>query len=291
MIPPEFDYSIPKTLTEAVALLGKNPDAKVLAGGHSLILMMKFRLASPAVLIDLNRLEGLAYLREEGGWLRIGAMTREADLEASDLIKKKYPLLADTARTIGDPSVRNMATVGGNLAHADPANDHPATMVAYGAQVVAVGPKGERSISIGDFFEGLFQTALARDEILTEIRIPEPRPNSGGAYLKVERKVGDYATVAVAVQLTLDASGKCVSAGIGLTNVGLTPIKATAAEDALKGQKLDDAVIKKAAQLAAQAAEPTSDRRGSEDYKRSLVRTLTTRALRKAVERAKGGQP
>jgi carbon-monoxide dehydrogenase medium subunit len=291
MIPPAFDYAVPKTLSEAITFLGKNPEAKILAGGHSLIPMMKFRLASPAVLIDLNRLDGLAYIREEGGWLRIGAMTREADLEASALVQKKYPLLADTARMIGDPLVRNMATVGGNLAHADPANDHPATMLAYGAQIVAVGPKGERSLAVGKFFEGLFQTALAHDEILTEIRIPEPRPNSGGAYVKVERKVGDYATVAVAAQLTLDASGSCASVGLGLTNVGLTPIKAAAAEDALKGQKPDDATIKKAAHLAAQAAQPTGDRRGSEEYKRALVKTLTIRALRKAVERAKGGLP
>jgi carbon-monoxide dehydrogenase medium subunit len=171
MIPPAFDYAVPKTLNEAVALLGQNPEAKILAGGHSLIPMMKFRLASPALLVDLNRLDGLAYLREEGGWLRIGAMTREADLDRSDLIHKKYPLLADTAKMIADPVVRNMATVGGNLAHADPANDHPATMLAYGAQVVATGPKGERVIPIDQFFKGPFETALARDEILTEIRV------------------------------------------------------------------------------------------------------------------------
>lgn len=289
MIPPAFDYAVPKTLNEAVALLGKNPEAKILAGGHSLIPLMKFRLASPALLIDLNRLEGLAYLREEGGWLRIGAMTREADLEASDLIQKKYPLLADTARMIGDPLVRNMATVGGNLVHADPANDHPATMLAYGAQLVAAGPKGERVVPVDQFFKGPFETALAHEEILTEIRIPAPKSGSGGAYLKVERKVGDFATAAVAAQVALDAKGNCESVGIGLTNVGLTPIKATKAEEALKGKKPDDANIRAAAQLAAEAAQPSSDQRGSEEYKRSLVKTLTVRALRKAVARAKGG--
>src|SRR3989304_1800560 len=176
MIPPAFDYAVPKTLSEAVALLGKNPEAKVLAGGHSLIPMMKFRLASPALLIDLNRLDSLAYLREEGGWLKIGAMTREADLDHSDLIQKKYPLLADTTRMIADPLVRNMATVGGNLAHADPANDHPAAMLASGAQRGATGPKGERVIPIDQFFTGPFETALAHDEILTEIRTPPPSP-------------------------------------------------------------------------------------------------------------------
>jgi carbon-monoxide dehydrogenase medium subunit len=289
MIPPAFDYAVPKTLNEAVALLGQNPEAKILAGGHSLIPMMKFRLASPALLVDLNRLDGLAYLREEGGWLKIGAMTREADLDRSDLIHKKYRLLADTAKMIADPVVRNMATVGGNLAHADPANDHPATMLAYGAQVVATGPKGERVIPIDQFFKGPFETALARDEILTEIRIPAPKPRSGGAYMKVERKVGDFATAAVAAQVTLGANGNCESVGIGLTNVGLTPIMAAKAEEALRGKKPDDANIRAAAQLAADAAQPSGDQRGSEEYKRSLVKTLAVRALRKAVERAKGG--
>jgi len=292
MIPPAFDYVAPKTLPEAVALLGQYPDAKILAGGHSLIPLMKFRLASPALLVDINRLADLAYIREdaERGWLKIGALTREVDLDHSDLIHRKYPLLADTTKMIADPLVRNMATVGGNLAHADPANDHPATMLAYGAQVVAVGPNGERVIPIESFFEGPFQTPLAHDELLTEIRIPAPKPNSGGAYFKVERKVGDFATAAVAVQVTLDGNGNCESVGIGLTNVGLTPIKATKAEEALKGKRPDDANIRMAAQLASEAAQPTSDPRGSEEYKRALVRTLTVRALRKAVERAKGGQ-
>jgi carbon-monoxide dehydrogenase medium subunit len=289
MIPPAFDYAAPKTLSDAMALLGQNPDAKILAGGHSLIPMMRFRLASPALLVDINRIDGLAYIREEGGWLKIGALTREADIDHSDLIRARYPLLADTASVIADPLVRNLATLGGNLAHADPANDDPATMLAYGAQVVAAGPKGERVISIDDFFKGPFETSLARDEILTEIRIPAPKPRSGGAYFKVERKVGDFATAAVAAQVTLDAGGNCESVGIGLTNVGLTPIKATQAEAALKGKKPDDANIRAAAQAAADAAQPSSDQRGSEEYKRALIKTLTVRALRKAVERATGG--
>lgn len=291
MIPPTFDYAVPKSLSEAVTLLGDNPEAKVLAGGHSLIPMMKFRLAQPALLVDLNRLDELSYIREEGDRLKIGAMTREADLEHSDLIRQKYPLLWDTTVVIADPQVRNMATVGGNLAHADPANDHPATMLAYGAEVVATGPKGERVIPIDDFFEDAFTTTLAQGEILTEIRIPAPQASSGGAYLKVERKVGDFATAAVAVQLTLDGAGNCSSVGIGLTNVGLTPIRARDAENALVGNAPDEAALLNAAQLAAQAAEPMSDQRGSEEYKRSLVKTLTVRALRKALERAKGGQP
>ncbi len=289
MIPPSFDYAVPKTIPEAAALLGNNPDAKVLAGGHSLIPMMKIRLSSPSLLVDINHISGLADIREEDDWLRIGALVREADLDHADLIRQKYPLLADTTKMIADPLVRNMATLGGNLAHADPANDHPAAMLAYGAQIVATGPKGERVIPIDQFFEGPFTTALAHDEVLTEIRIPMAKPHSGGAYLKVERKVGDFATAAVAVQLTLDANGNCESIGIGLTNVGLTAIRATQAESALKGKRPDEATIKAAAELAAAAAQPSGDQRGSEEYKRALIKTLTARALRKAVERAKGG--
>ena len=289
MIPPTFDYRAPTSLSEALSLLGDNPDAKILAGGHSLIPMMRFRMASPSMLIDLKRVDGLSYIREDGDWLKIGAMTREAALDRSDVIQKSYPLLADTTRVIADPLVRNLATVGGNIAHADPANDHPATMLAYEAEVVATGPGGERTIPITDFFTDAFTTALEQGEILTEIRIPVAQNGSGGAYLKLERKVGDYATAAVAAQLSLDGSGKVASAGIGLTNVGLTPIKATAAEDAVKGKALDDDAVREAAKLASEAAEPIEDHRGSEDYKRSLVRTLTYRALKKAEGPAKGG--
>jgi carbon-monoxide dehydrogenase medium subunit len=287
MIPPAFDYAVPKTVSEAVALLGQNPDAKILAGGQSLLPMMKFRLASPALLVDINKIDGLSYIKEENGWLKIGAMTRESEVDHSSLIKQKYPLLADTARMVADPVVRNWATVGGNLAHADPANDHPATMLAYGATVVATGSQGAREISIGDFFVGPFTTALAQGEILIEIRIAMPKAGDGGAYLKVERKVGDYATAAVAVQLNV-SGGKCTSAGIGLTNVGLTPIKATKAEAILVGSTLNEATIKSAANAAAEQAEPSADNRGSEEYKRHLVKTLTARAIRIAMERAKG---
>jgi carbon-monoxide dehydrogenase medium subunit len=289
MIPPSFDYVVPKSLPEAVSLLSQNSEAKLLAGGQSLIPLMRFRLASPALLIDINPLDELEYVREEDGWLRIGALTRETALDHSPLVHQKYPLLADTTRMIADPLVRNRATLGGNLAHADPANDHPATMLAYKAQVVATGPQGERVIPITDFFVSLFESALAHDEVLTEIRIPAQRPNSGGAYYKLERKVGDFATVAVAAQVTLDENGNCTEAGIGLTNVGLTPIRATKAEEALIGQKLDNGAIPHAAQLAADVAEPAGDQRGSEAYKLAMVKTLTARALRKAFERAKGG--
>ncbi|HSF17157.1 MAG TPA: xanthine dehydrogenase family protein subunit M [Vicinamibacteria bacterium] len=289
MIPASFEFTRPETLAEALALLGKNPDAKILAGGHSLIPMMRFRLATPSMLIDLNQVGSLSHIQENGEYLRIGAMTREAVVERSDVVKKRYPLLFDTARVVADPIVRNLATIGGNLAHADPANDHPATVLAYKAQLVATGPRGERIITASDFFQDAFTTALAGDEILTEIRIPKPSGRSGGAYFKLERKVGDYATAAVAAQIALDGSGRVVSAGIGLTNVGLTPIQATAAEESLKGKPLDDRAVKEAAKLASEAAEPIEDHRGSEEYKRHLVRTLTNRALNKAKQRAEGG--
>ena len=260
----------------------------MLSGGQSLIPLMKLRLASPPHVIDINGIPGLAGLREADGFLRIGALTRESDLEESDLVRARYPLLHETTKVIADPIVRNLATVGGNLAHGDPANDHPATMLALGAEVVATGPRGERRIPIASFFTGPFATALDPGEILTEVRIPVPTARSGGAYVKMERKVGDFATAAVAVQLTLSAAGTCERVGIGLTNVGLTPIKATQAENALKGKRPDDAAIAQAARLATEAAQPSEDLRGSVEYKRDLVRVLTARALRRAVQRAEG---
>ena len=288
MIPPTFEYVAPKTLSEAVAALGGYENAKVLAGGQSLIPLMRFRLASPAVLVDINRVEGLSYINEDKGWLKIGSMTRQSTVDHSALVREKSPLLADTVSVLSDPIVRNRGTVGGNIANGDPGNDYPATMLAYGAEVVAMGPKGERVIPITSFFIGLYESALASNEILTEVRIPTPKPHSGGAYLKLERKVGDFATAAVAAQVELDAKGKFKSVGLGLTNVGLTAIKATAAEDFLKGKDSSDDNIRQAGQLAADASEPIADVRGSEEYKRSLVKTYTVRALRIAVERAKG---
>jgi carbon-monoxide dehydrogenase medium subunit len=209
-------------------------------------------------------------------------------LEKSDVIKKKYPIILDTAQVIADPLVRNRATICGNVAHADPANDHPATMIALNAQFVAKGPNGQRTIAVHDFFTGLFTTALEPNEILTEIRIPTPPGGSGGAYIKLERKVGDFAIAAVAAQITLDGSGNCSYVGIALTNAGLTPVKARKAEQFLLGKKPDEKNINEAAKLAPEDSEPRADFRGSAEYKRDLVRVLTARALRRSVDRATG---
>ena len=290
MIPSAFDYHAPGTIEEAVALLERHGDeAKVLSGGQSLLPLLKLRLGDAGHLVDIGRIPGLAGITEADGYLRIGGATREADLERSDLIRENYPILLDTAAVIADPLVRNRATVGGNLAHGDPANDHPATMLALEAEVVARGPDGERTIPITRFFTGLFATALAPAEILTEIRIPIPPPRSGGAYVKLERKVGDFATAAAAAQVTLGGQGEITRIGIGLTNAGPTPIKATAAKAYLLGRRPDAEAVAEAARLAADATSPSADRRGSVEYKRDMARVLTGRAINRAVQRA-GGQ-
>lgn len=291
MIPPPFTYAAPASLEEALALLQQHgPMAKILAGGHSLLPMMKLRLLEPEVLIDLRRVPGLADIREENGYLHIGAMVREVELEEHPLIREKYPLLHETTRWIADPQVRNMGTVGGNLAHGDPGNDHPATMMAYDAQFVVVGPRGERVIPAREFFLDFYTTALEPDEILTAIRIPTPPPRSGGAYEKLERKVGDYATAAVAVQLSLAEDGTLSYVGIGLTNVAHVPLFAARSCAHLQGQRPTPERIDEAARMASEDCNPRSDLRGSAEYKRAMVRELTRRAFRRALERAQGGQ-
>jgi aerobic carbon-monoxide dehydrogenase medium subunit len=287
MIPAAFDYSSPATLNEALALLKKYGDeAKILAGGHSLIPMMKLRFASPAHLVDINNIPGLSYIKEEGGFLKIGAMTREVMLEESDLIHSNYPIFTDATKLIADPQVRNMGTVGGNIAHGDAANDHPALMLALRAEVVITGESGSRTVPIDEFFFGFYSTAVQQGEILTEIKIPVPAKGSGGAYHKLERKVGDYATAGVAVQLTI-ANGVCTYAGIGLTNVNATPLRASRSEEVLKGNKITDALIEQAALFAAQDCNPSPDLRGDEEYKRAMVKALVKRVIAKALGRAK----
>lgn len=251
---------------------------------------MKLRIARPAWLIDINAIPGLDYIREQDGYLKIGGLVREREIEESALIRTKYPILHDTAAVIADPQVRNLATMGGNLAHGDPANDHPATMLALNAEVVATGAKGARGIKVADFFISIFTTALQPEEILTEIRVPVPAKQSGGAYFKLERKVGDFATAAVAAQVTLDDRGAIAKAGIGLTNVGPVPIKAKIAEDFLRGKMPTAENIAQAAVLASEESQPSADLRGPAEYKKGLVKELTKRALHKAIERAGGSR-
>jgi aerobic carbon-monoxide dehydrogenase medium subunit len=291
MIPPPFEYLRPSTVPEAISLLEQHgEDAKILSGGQSLIPMMKLRLARPAWLIDINAIPGLDYIREQDGFLRIGGLVREFQIEASDLIRRKYPMLHDTASVIADPQVRSLATMGGNLAHGDPANDHPAAMLALDAEVAATGPKGSRTIKVEDFFVSFFTTALEPTEILTEIRVPIAGGRSGGAYFKLERKVGDFATAAAAAQVTLDDRGALSKVGIGLTNAGPVPIKAKRAEDFLRGKPPAAENIAQAAQLASDDAQPSSDLRGPAEYKKGLVKELTKRALNRAIERAGGAR-
>ena len=287
MIPGPFSYLAPRSIPDAIGLLSQyGGEAKVLAGGQSLIPMMRFRFAQPQYVIDINHVPGLDGVGERDGYLAIGALTREADLEQSEIARSRVPILIDTAEVVADPLVRNLATVGGNLAHADPANDHPATMLALRAQVVATGPAGQRVIPIDDFFVDTFATALAPDELLTEIRVPLPPARSGGAYVKFERKVGDYAIAGAAAQVTLAADGTVASAGIGLTNASYRPLRAADAEAYLIGRQPTEDAVLEAARRAAAAADPGSDLRGPADYKRAMVRTVTARALRAALARA-----
>ena len=287
MIPAPFDYSSPATLSEAFALLKMHgDDAKILSGGHSLIPMMKLRLASPAHLVDINKIPGLSHIKEEGGFLKIGALAREVEMEDSDVIKSKYPVFIDAAKLIADPQVRNWGTIGGNLAHGDATNDHPAVMLALRAEVVITNETGLRTVPIDEFFFGFYTTALKHGDILTEIKVPVVGKGTSSAYHKIERKVGDYATAGVAVQITMEGD-TCKQIGIGLTNVNATPLRAKRSEDALRGQKITDELIAAAAKMASEDCNPSDDLRGSAEFKRQIVKTIVKRTIAKAIDRAK----
>lgn len=289
MIPAPFDYHRAGTLDEAIGLLSRyGGEAKLLSGGMSLLPTLKLRLGAFGHLVDISRIAGLEYIREEKGVVRIGAGTRQCTLERSDLVKSRFAILADAVPLIADPLVRNRGTIGGNVANGDPANDEPAIVIALGAELVARGPKGERTIPANRFYKALYTTALAPDEILVELRIPVPPPRSGGAYRKLKRKTGDFAAAAVAVQLSLDAKGAVARAGIALTNAAPTPLEAIEAQKFISGKTPDEKVIAETARLAAQAGSPSADRRGSVEYKREMARVLAARALRAALERAGG---
>ena len=286
MYPPSFEYHAPTSVEEALSLLERYGDeGKILAGGQSLIPLMKLRFASPRALVDLNRIEGLDSIGEDDGHLSIGALVRHKDCERSEALRGRYGVLGDAAPQISDPIVRNLGTVAGSLAHADPQGDWGSALMAAGARVEAVGPGGTRTIELDDLFQGPFTTSLEPTEIVTSVQVPDPGPRAGGTYLKLERKVGDFATVGVAVHLSFD-NGTVKRAGIALTAVGPRNLRARTAEEALTGAALDDDTIREAAELAAEAAQPRSDHRGSADYKRSVVRVFTERGLRKAAETA-----
>ena len=286
MIPPAFDYHAPRSVGEAVALLGSlGADAKLLAGGHSLLPMMKLRFAQPAHLIDLNRIEALRGIREDGDTIRIGAMTVENALIASPILRDRVPLLAEAAKLIADPQVRNRGTIGGDIAHGDPANDHPALSLALDATFVLAGPDGERVVRADDFFLGTYSTALAETEILVEIRVPAFSPKTGWGYEKLKRKTGDWATAGAAVVLRLEG-GRVSHARIGLTNVGPTALRAADAEAALIGKPLDDASIEAAAQAAMAICDPAEDLRGDREYKTAMAGQMVRRAIRAASARA-----
>ncbi len=286
MIPGHFEYHAPGSVDEALKLLAQYGDeAKVLAGGHSLLPMMKLRFAEPGHLVDINNIPQLAGISEQGGTLHIGAMTRENDLIASRLLWEKCPLIPETAQLISDPQVRNCGTIGGDIVHGDPGNDHPAVMMALDAQLVLRGPNGERTVPANGFYLGTYFTQMEADEILTEILVPVPPAHTGQAYCKLKRKTGDFATAAAAVLLTLDGD-KCAKVSITLTNVGPTPLKAEAAERALQGQKIDKALIEKAAAEAMAICDPAEDLRGDREYKIHMAGEMTRRAIRQALDRA-----
>ena len=285
MIPPAFDYHAPRTVGEAIALLSSlGDDAKLLAGGHSLLPMMKLRFAQPGVLIDINRIPELRGISENGGVIRIGAMTTENELIASPVLQKNLPLLPEAALLIADPQVRNRGTIGGDIAHGDPGNDHPAIAMALDASFELQGPKGTRQVKAVDFFHGTYMTALAEDEILTAILVAPFAAGTGYAYQKLKRKTGDWATAGAAVILRM--SGGVVShASIGLTNVAPTALRARAAEAALVGHPLTDATISLAASAVRSICDPAEDLRGDAEYKTAMAAEMTKRAIRAAAAR------
>jgi aerobic carbon-monoxide dehydrogenase medium subunit len=288
MYPAAFEYHAPTSVRDALGLLGQwKDDAKVVAGGHSLIPMMKLRLAQPKHLIDLRKVPGLSGIRQDGTTIAIGALTTHWQVESSTLIREKCPILSDTASIIGDPAVRNLGTIGGSLAHADPAADYPATMLALGAELVCEGAKGRRTVKVDDWFHGLMQTALGEDEILVEVRVPAWPGGSAGAYMKFPHPASRFAVVGVAAMVTLDGKGVCTKASIGVTGAGTHAVRAKGVEAGLTGKALDAATIEAAAQKAADGVDVQPDLQGSVEYKSHLCRVFARRAVEAAVKRAR----
>ena len=287
MIPSAFDYFAPRSLEEALQLLAQHgPEAKLLAGGHSLLPLMKLRLAAPRVLIDLGKVGGLSYIREDGGRIALGAMTTHAEIEHSDLLKRRAPLLAETAAEIGDVQVRNCGTLGGTAAHADPAADYPAALLALDAEFVLASPQGTRAVAARDFFVDMLTTVLAPGEILTEVRLAADGVRTGSAYKKLHQLASGFAIVGVAARVTLEASGRCAGVAVGITGVAPKPYRATGVERGLGGQTLDSKRIAEAAVQAARGVEPLSDLHASARYRAAMATVFTRRALAAALERA-----
>jgi aerobic carbon-monoxide dehydrogenase medium subunit len=287
MYPSRFDYVAPETLSEAVSVLAQHGDeAKVLAGGQSLIPVLKLRVASVGTLVDINRIEELRGLVQKDGYLRIGALVRHKDCERSDVLRGRYGLLAAAAPQIADPIVRNLGTLCGSIAHADPQGDWGSVLLAANASLVVRGSDGTREVPVSEFFLGPFMTTLGQGEIVIEARVPDPGPRAGGSYLKLERKVGDFATAAVAVQVELDDGGKINRAGIALTAVGPTNLRAARAEESLAGAEPSDEAFTSAARQAAEEADPVGDQRGDVEYKRNVIRVFVERGLRAATDHA-----
>jgi aerobic carbon-monoxide dehydrogenase medium subunit len=288
VIPGRFDYHRPKSLGEAVALLATHDEAaRVVAGGHSLIPMMKLRLAAPEHLVDLQDIAELKAIRSEAGSLWIGAMTTQAEIIASDLLATSCPILRETALQIADPQVRSVGTIGGNVANGDPGNDMPAVMLCLGATYHVMGKGGERRIAAREFYQGAYFTALEAGDVLTAVRIPVPAAGHGSAYEKLKRKIGDYATAAAAVVLTM-SGGKVASCSIGLTNVGETPLLAEEAAQILSGSTLDAATVKRAVAAAEAITAPATDARGPAQYRTKMAGVMLSRALARAKARARG---
>ena len=286
-VPAPFDYHTAKTVDEAIALLQQYGDeAKVLAGGHSLIPAMKLRLSQPGHLVDIGRIDGLSYIRDESGNVAVGAMTTYTTLSRSDPLRRHFALLTDAASVIADQQVRNRGTIGGSIAHSDPAGDMPAIVLALKADIIAQGPNGKRTIKADDFFVGTFETALQADEILTEIRFAIPPAHTGSAYIKLENKASHYATAGAAVVISLNGDGTCSSASVAITGASTKTTRASAVEAALVGKKLDEATIAEAASHAAEGLELVSDIHGSRDYRRQMSSVITRRAIQQALERA-----
>ena len=287
MIPAPFDYAVPATLDEALSLLAsRTDDAKILAGGHSLIPAMKLRLAQPAMLIDIGRIKDLSYIREDGGQIRIGAMTTHYQIESSARLREICPLLSECAAQIGDVQVRNKGTIGGSLAHADPAADWPAAIIALQAEMVAVSAQGERVISASDFFVDMLTTALQPNEILREIRLNAPQGRTGQAYLKAPQPASGFAVVGVAVHLVRGDDGRCQAANVGITGVAAKAYRAGGVENALAGSTLDGQAIANAAAHAADNVETNADLYASAEYRRHLAKVYTRRAIEMAAQRA-----